>query len=66
MPGFGVQGATAQNIAGAFKDGLGAIINSSRGIICAWQKNDVNPKDFAKASRHEAMLMRDDIMKVIL
>lgn len=66
VPGFGAQGATAQNVAGAFKDGLGAIINSSRGIMCAWQKNDVNPKDFAKASRREAMRMRDDIIKVIL
>ena len=36
VPGFGAQGAGAEEVAGAFDDeGLGAVINSSRGIIFA-------------------------------
>jgi len=36
VPGFGSQGATAKDVAGAFDDrGLGALVNSSRGIIFA-------------------------------
>lgn len=36
VPGFGSQGATAKDVAGAFADdGLGAIVNNSRGIIFA-------------------------------
>jgi len=36
VPGFGSQGATARDVAGAFApDGLGAVVNSSRGIIFA-------------------------------
>jgi orotidine-5'-phosphate decarboxylase len=37
VPGFGAQGAGAGEVAGAFReDGLGAIINSSRGIIFSY------------------------------
>lgn len=37
IPGFGAQGATAEDTAPAFRgDGLGAVVNSSRGIIAAF------------------------------
>jgi orotidine-5'-phosphate decarboxylase len=37
IPGFGAQGATAADTAAAFRpDGLGAVVNSSRGIIAAF------------------------------
>jgi orotidine-5'-phosphate decarboxylase len=37
VPGFGAQGAGAADVAGAFRtDGLGAVVNSSRGIIAAF------------------------------
>ena len=40
MPGFGAQGGTASDVAGALdENGLGAIINSSRGIIFAYQQD---------------------------
>lgn len=40
VPGYGAQGGTAQSVAGMFdRDGSGAIVNSSRGIIGAW-RND--------------------------
>ena len=39
VPGFGAQGGTASDVAGAFdENGLGAIINSSRGIIFAYEQ----------------------------
>lgn len=59
VPGYGAQGGTANDIAGAFdNNGLGAIVNSSRGIMCAWQKEGCNPEDFAKAARREAEKMK--------
>ncbi|REK10786.1 MAG: orotidine-5'-phosphate decarboxylase [Planctomycetota bacterium] len=39
VPGYGSQGATARDVAGAFAaDGLGAIVNSSRAIIFAHKR----------------------------
>jgi orotidine-5'-phosphate decarboxylase len=39
IPGYGAQGGTSSDIAGAFNpDGFGAVINSSRGINFAWQR----------------------------
>ena len=39
VPGFGSQGGTAADVAGAFDDrGLGAIVNNSRGILFAYQR----------------------------
>jgi orotidine-5'-phosphate decarboxylase len=41
VPGFGVQGGTAADVAGAFRsDGLGAIVNSSRGITACFAPGD--------------------------
>ncbi len=38
VPGYGAQGAGAAEVAGAFDDdGLGAVVNSSRGIIVAYR-----------------------------
>lgn len=66
VPGYGAQGATAQDIANAFNDdGLGAIVNSSRGIMCAWQKTGNDGRDYQEAARAEAMRMRDDIVSAI-
>ena len=63
VPGYGAQGGAAADVAQGFdKNGLGAIVNSSRGIMCAWQKENCDPKDFAGAARREALRMRDEIM----
>ncbi len=41
VPGFGAQGATAADAAGAFRaDGLGAIVNSARAILFPFQPPD--------------------------
>ena len=59
VPGYGAQGGTADDIAGAFdKNGLGAIVNSSRGIMCAWQKSGGDEADYAAAAREEAIKMK--------
>lgn len=69
VPGYGAQGATAEDLAGTFnKDGLGSIVNSSRGIIAAYKKAEYaefGEKDFAKASRQAVIDMRDDLNRVL-
>ena len=45
VPGFGSQGGTAEDVAGAFDErGLGAIVNNSRGIIFAHRKEQYREK----------------------
>lgn len=66
VPGYGAQGGGAKDVAGAFDArGLGAVVNSSRGIICAYQKAGCDERDYAEAARAEAIRMRDDIMQQI-
>jgi orotidine-5'-phosphate decarboxylase len=64
VPGFGAQGGGAKDVAGAFdKNGLGAVVNNSRGLICAWQK--AAGKSFKDASRAAAIEMREELRKVM-
>ncbi len=66
VPGYGAQGGGAQDAKNAFdKNGLGAIINSSRGIMCAWKAQGLTEDDFAAAARAEALRMKEDILSVI-
>lgn len=67
VPGYGAQGGGAEDVKYAFdKNGIGAVINSSRGIMRAWTKIDgATEKDFAKEARNEAIRMRDDIRNVV-
>ena len=66
VPGYGAQGGTAEDVQYAFPDGgKGAIVNSSRGIICAWQKTGKNGEDYQEAARNAAIAMRDDICRFI-
>ena len=65
VPGYGAQGAGARDIAGAFdQNGTGAVINSSRGIMCAYQKQGVDEREYASAARREALRMRDELNSV--
>ena len=62
----GAQGGGAADVAGAFDDkGMGAIVNSSRGILCAWKKEGCAPEEFAAAARREALRMKADIVGAI-
>lgn len=66
VPGYGAQGGGAKDVAPAFdSNGLGAIINASRSILCAWQKTGVLEQDYAKAAAQEAIRMRDEIVAEI-
>ena len=63
IPGYGAQGASAKDIFAAFDGkGLGGIVNSSRGIMCAYQKEKCDQHSYAEAARREAIRMRDEIM----
>jgi orotidine-5'-phosphate decarboxylase len=55
IPGYGAQGAQVKDIKnGFYKNGLGGIVNSSRGIIFAYYKNKIYPPEkFGKAARDE-------------
>jgi len=66
VPGYGAQGGTARDAAHSFgRDGLGAIVNASRSIMCAYQSDTWNStyceERFAEAARAEAIKMRDEI-----
>ncbi len=66
VPGYGAQGGGAGDVIGAFDDrGRGAVVNSSRAIICAWKKTGKNGLDYAEAARSEALKMRGDLRRVI-
>ncbi len=66
VPGYGAQGGGAKDVAPAFdENGAGAVINSSRGIMCAWKKENCAPEDYAQAARREAIRMRDEIISFI-
>ena len=63
MPGYGHQGGTAADLAGAFDaQGLGAIVNSARAINYAFKDSNL---PFAEAAAHAAQAARDDINSVI-
>lgn len=61
VPGYGAQGASGKDIVGCFDaNGLGAIVNSSRGITFAY-KQDKYSDDYKEAARQAVLDMRDDI-----
>ena len=64
--GYGAQGGGAMGVKPCFNDdGLGAIVNSSRGIMCAYKNGDWKEEQFAEAARAEALRMKDDITSVL-
>ncbi len=66
VPGYGAQGGGAEGVSKGFdKNGLGAIVNSSRGVMCAYKKEGCDEKDFAKAARREVIRMKEDIISYL-
>ncbi|MBD3197929.1 MAG: orotidine-5'-phosphate decarboxylase [Candidatus Lokiarchaeota archaeon] len=67
IPGYGAQGATAEDIKFGFnKNGLGAIVNSSRGIMFAYNSNNnFTSERFAEAARNEIQKMNKVINNII-
>lgn len=69
VPGYGAQGGTAKDLMHCFnEDGLGAVVNSSRGIIAAYKQEKYakfGPEHFAEASRQAVVDMIADINSVL-
>ncbi len=69
VPGYGAQGGTGKDLIPFFdSDGLGAIVNSSRGIIAAWQKEQyaaAGAENYADAARCAVLDMKKDIGEAI-
>ena len=68
VPGYGAQGGTAAELKPFFnKDGLGAIVNSSRGIIAAYKQEkyaEFGAEGFAEAARAAVIDMKNDIASI--
>ena len=69
VPGYGAQGGKGADLVHFFnEDGLGAIINSSRGIIAAYQQEKYagyGAEHFADASRAAVLYMKEDIAQAL-
>lgn len=65
VPGYGAQGGKGKDLVHYFnEDGLGAIVNSSRGIICAYKQEayaKFGSLNYADASRQATIDMINDI-----
>ncbi len=69
VPGYGAQGGQGKDLVHFFNpDGLGAIVNSSRGIIAAWKKEEYakfGAEAFGEAARAAVLDMKEDIREAI-
>lgn len=69
VPGYGAQGGKGADLVHFFnEDGLGAIVNSSRGIIAAYQQEKYarfGAENFADASRTAVLDMKEDIEQAL-
>lgn len=70
IPGYGAQGGKAEDIALGFdKNGLGGIVNATRSLMCAYKsdlwKDKFKEEEYAKATRAEAIRMRDELNQAL-
>ena len=70
IPGYGAQGGKAEDIALGFDENrLGGIVNATRSLMCAYKsdlwKDKFAEEDYAKATRAEAIRMRDELNSAI-
>lgn len=69
VPGYGAQGGKGKDLVHFFnEDGLGAIVNSSRGIIAAYQQEKYagfGSEGFGEAARAAVVDMREDIAQAL-
>jgi orotidine-5'-phosphate decarboxylase len=68
VPGYGAQGGKAADLKPYFnEDGLGAIVNSSRGIIAAYKQEQYKkfgPEHYDEAARAAAEDMIKDLASI--
>ena len=63
IPGYGVQGGNAEMLKSCFDgNGLGGVVNNSRGILCAYKKLG---GAYHEAARHATLAMKEDLASVI-
>ncbi len=64
-----LSGGKAEDIALGFKNGIGGIVNASRSLMCAYKsdlwKDKFKEEEYGKATRAEAIRMRDELNKAI-
>lgn len=66
IPGYGAQGGTARDLKVCFDaDGMGGIVNSSRGILCAYRQEKYNGKSYSEAARLASIDMKNDLNQAI-
>lgn len=65
IPGYGAQGGKAEDLAVCFQDGIGGIVNSSRGILCAYQNSKYSGLNYKQASLQAVIDMKKDINRCI-
>lgn len=66
IPGYGAQGGTARDLKVYFDaDGMGGIVNSSRGILCAYRQEKYNGKSYSEAARLASIDMKNDLNQAI-
>lgn len=62
VPGYGAQGGGGADVVPCFNnDGLGALVNSSRGIIFAWKKDKFQRLTWQESAREAVKEMQLDI-----
>ena len=70
VPGYGAQGGKGSDLAPFFnKDGLGAIVNSSRGIIAAYKQDKYakfGAECYADAARQAVLDMKEDLENALV
>jgi orotidine-5'-phosphate decarboxylase len=63
VPGYGVQGGTAEGAAACFNgDNRGAVVNASRSIIYSHERHDVSEEEFKRGVRLSAEKMTSEIV----
>lgn len=66
IPGYGAQGGSAEMLKVCFgKRGLGGVVNSSRGILCAYKKPEYAGMTYSEAARAATLDMQKDLSAAI-
>ena len=66
VPGYGAQGATAEDCAASFKpDGSGAIVNASRSVLYAHQREEFAALDWRSAVGAAAEAFAEDVGRAV-
>lgn len=66
IPGYGAQGGSADMLKVCFdKNGLGGVVNSSRGILCAYKNHEYKGMNYFEAARMACLDMRADLQSAI-